>query len=603
MMIRILLFSLSLCLPAFAEGQSTDVVIYGATPGGIAAAISAAKDGSKVILIEPTDMIGGLVTSGLSHTDFHSFESLSGTFAEMMKRVENHYASTYGADSQQVKDSFRGTFAEPKVNLLVLEGMIAEQPNITVRKQGQLSSLTTGERRIRTATFASPSGETFTLSGKIFIDSTYEGDLMAKAGVEFKVGREGKAEFNESLAPDRADSQLQAYNFRLIMTPEESNRVAPEKPAGYRREDFLELISALESGKIKNVFGYPSACIFKAQTPPLPNNKYDINDVSGGFIRLSLPGKNLGWPEGNEKERQAIFAEHVRDQIGLLYFLQNDEAVPAKFRDEARQWGFCKDEFAKSDHLPPQLYVREARRMQGVHIYSQPDSEAAPGDARTKFFPDTIAMGDYGNNCHGTFHEGPRFGGKHTGEFYNPVPPYQIPYGVLLPKTLDNLLVPVAVSSTHVGFCALRLEPIWMSLGQAAGFAASQAIREDIPVGKVSVSNLQAKLITDRSALTYFSDLPLESPDFTNVQRWAAAGAFMGIEPAQPKNAVRGKKIHGQYNEANPGHAANLDQPLDAALSERWADLTTKMKIAPEKIATARSKATRGEFIRAIQSP
>ena len=601
-MIRILL-SLSLCLPAFAGEQSADVVIYGATPGGIAAAISAAKNGSKVVLIEPTEMIGGLVTSGLSHTDFHSFESLSGTFAEMAKRVESHYAKTYGADSQQVKDSFRGTFAEPKVNLLVLEGMISEQDKITVRKKSTLSSLTTSDRRIRTATFTSPSGETLTLSGKVFIDGTYEGDLLAKAGVESKVGREGKAEFNESLAPDQADQQLQAYNFRLTMTQDEANRVAPEKPAGYRREDFLDLIPALESGKIKKVFDYPAACIFKAQTPPLPNNKYDINDVSGGFIRLSLPGKNLGWPEGSEKERQAIFDEHVRDQIGLLYFLQNDEAVPAKFRDEARQWGWCKDEFTETGHLPPQLYVREARRMQGVHVYSQPDSEAAPGDARAKFFPDAIAMGDYGNNCHGTFHEGPRFGGKHTGEFYNPVPPYQIPYGVLLPKTLDNLLVPVAVSSTHVGFCALRLEPIWMSLGQAAGFAASISIQRDVPIGKVPVPELQSRLIADRSALTYFSDVPLGSPDFAKVQHWAAAGAFMGIEQGPPGNPVRGPKIHGQYNEANPGHAANLDQPLDPALAERWIELATTLKIAPEKIAAAKTKATRGEFIRTIQSP
>lgn len=601
-MIRFLL-ALSLAAPAFAAEQSTDVVIYGATPGGIAAAISAAKDGAKVVLVEPTDMIGGLVTSGLSHTDFHSFESLSGTFAEMAKRVENHYSKTYGADSQQVKDSFQGTFSEPNVNLLVLEGMVSEQPNIIVRKHGQLTSLTTSDRRIKTATFNLPAGETLTLSGKVFIDGSYEGDLMAKAGVEFKVGREGKTEFNESLAPDQADNQLQAYNFRLIMTPDEANRIAPEKPAGYRREDFLELIPALESGKIKKVFDYPKDCIFKAQTPPLPNHKYDINDVSGGFIRLSLPGKNLGWPEGTEKERQAIFAEHVRDQIGLLYFLQNDEAVPAKFRDEARQWGLCKDEFTATSHLPPQLYVREARRMQGVHVYSQPDSEPAPGDARTKFFPDSIAMGDYGNNCHGTFHEGPRFGGKHTGEFYNPVPPYQIPYGVLLPKTLDNLLVPVAVSSTHVGFCALRLETIWMSLGQAAGFAASQAIRADVPVGKVSVSDLQTKLIADRSALTYFSDLPLDSPDFSKVQRWAAAGAFMGLEPTQPKNAIRGKKIHGQYNEANPGHAAKLDEPLDATLAGRWVELAAKMKISPDKIAVAKTKATRGEFIRTIFAP
>lgn len=578
-----------------AATHAADVLVYGATPGGLAAAISAAKSGSTVTLVEPSNRIGGLVTSGLSHTDFHSFESLSGTFADFAKRVENHYIKTYGPDSQQVKDCFHGTFAEPKVNLLVLEQMLAEHKGISIVRQASLAGVTLKDRRIASASFTT-SGQTTTLDGKVFIDATYEGDLMAKAGVEFHVGREGRAEYNEELAPEQADKQLQAYNFRLIMTPDEGNRVPAPKPPGYRREDFLQVLPALSSGKIKKLFDYPKECIFKAQTPPLPNNKYDINDVSGGYIRLSLPGKNLAWPDGDQAQRQVVFNEHLRDQIGLVYFFQNDEAVPEKFREEARQWGFCKDEFVENNHLPPDLYVREARRMIGVHVYSQPDSERLEDDARAKLFTDTIAMGDYGNNCHGTFHEGPRFGGKHTGEFYNPVPPYQIPYGVLLPKTLDNLLVPVAVSSTHVGFCALRLEPIWMSLGQASGFAASLAVKENLPLAKVSVQQLQRNLIGDKSALTYFSDLPLDSPDFAAVQWWAAKGGFHGIEP--PAEKVRGEKIHGQYNRANPGHAANLDQPLTPELKEQWLALA-KSQGAPG-IQLATEATTRRDFIKAI---
>ncbi len=590
------LFAFPLCLSA-EKVPAADVVVYGATPGGIAAAVAAAKDGMKVSLVEPTGMIGGLATSGLSHTDFHSFESLSGSFADFARRVEAHYVKTYGADSPQVRDCFRGTFGEPKVNLLAFEAMLSGHGNISVIKGAGLKTVAMDGNRITSATFTGKDGE-LTLTAPGFIDATYEGDLMAAAGVPWRTGREGRAEYGEPLAPEHADSQLQAYNFRLIMTDVPENRVPVEMPAGYRREDFLPLIPVLESGAIRKVFGYPSQCIFKAQTPPLPNGKYDINDVSGGLVRLSLPGKNTGWPRGRAEERAAIFAEHARDQIGLLYFLQNDGAVPARFRDEARRWGLCKDEFPETGHLPPQLYVREARRMRGMHVYVQEDSAPAPGDARARFFHDAVAMGDYGNNCHGTFHEGPRFGGKHTGEFYNPVPPYQIPYGVIVPDKVENLLVPVAASSSHVGFCALRLEPIWMSLGQAAGHAAAMVVGDAHHVRAIDVAALQEKLIAERSALAYFGDVPLDSADFPAAQWWAAQGGFHGIDPAQ-KN-VRGPKIHGQYNHAAPGHEAKLDAPLDGGLRERWLALAKSRGVDEGRLAAAATAPDRRSFIAAI---
>src|SRR3954462_12894839 len=149
-----------------------------------------------------------------------------------------------------------------------------------------------------------------------------------------------------------------------------------------------------------------------------PNGKYDINDVSAGIVRLSLPGENLGWPDGDAAARLKIFNEHLRWEVGLMYFLQNDAAVPANIRNEAREFGWCKDEFVETNHLPPQLYVREARRMVGRYVFTEHDTDAAPGDARSAPRPDAIAMGDYGPNCHGTSHEGSKFGGKHTGEFY-----------------------------------------------------------------------------------------------------------------------------------------------------------------------------------------
>jgi hypothetical protein len=580
-----------------------DVVVYGATPAGIAAAIAAAQSDLTVELIEPTLRIGGLVTSGLSHSDFRTFEALTGAFLGFAQRVEKHYARTYGPGSPQVRDSFRGTFGEPKVNQLVLEKMLAAHPSIRLRTRCVLDAVaitvpSDNRRRIDSARFRAQDGSSLTLRGQMFIDASYEGDLMARADVAWRAGREGRDELGESLAPEQADDQLQAYNFRFIMTRVATNHVAPAAPPGYRRDDFLPLLPVLASGQINRVFGYPRGVLFKAHEPPLPNGKYDINDVSGGLVRLSLPGANTGWPDGDPETRARIFAEHVRDNVGLLYFVQNDEAVPARFRDEAREWGWCRDEFVETGHLPPQLYVRQARRMQGVYLFTQRDSEHAPEDARAVLRLDAIAMGDYGNNCHGTGREGTRFNGRHTGEFYHPVPPYQIPYGVMLPRDVDNLLVPVAASSSHVGFCALRLEPIWMSLGQAAGHAAALAVLEAVIVQEVPVALLQRRLHMDGSATIYLSDVPPDSPDFVAAQWWGTHGGFHGLAPRPIRPGPRGRNIHGQYFEAFPDHAAELDQALTLELGQRWLALARSLgNSAP--LPEADGRTTRRDFLRA----
>lgn len=576
-----------------AADLQTDVCIYGATPGGVAAALSAAKSGAEVVLVEPTARLGGLLTSGLSHTDFHSFESLTGSFLEFSQRVKAHYIKTYGADSEQVKACFEGTFGEPKVNLLILEQMLKEQTRITVHKQAVLTSVDVEDDAIAQAAFTTGQ-DTLQVKAKVFIDGSYEGDLLANAGVKYHVGREGRDQYGESLAPEKGDGQLQAYNFRFCATDDPNNRVPITAPKGYRREDFVAVLDFLKPGKIDRVFGYPSRCIVKAQTPALPNRKYDLNDVSRGLIRLSMPGHNLGWPEGDEATRQAIYKEHLRYNVGLLYFLINDPAVPEVIQQPAREWGWCKDEFTETQHLPPQLYVREARRMVGQHVYTQQDSEHAPGDARAKLFTDAIAMGDYGNNCHGTSHEGPQIGGKHGGEMYNPVPPYQIPYGALISKERNNLLVPVAVSSSHVGFCALRLEPIWMSLGQASGHAAAIAAKTGKPVHEIPLAALQARLHQDKSATVYVADVLPGHPLFEAVQWWGTAGGLHGLNPMPEKPGQRGKNLHGQYFEANPGHAAELNRALDESTRNRWMKLAGNLGLPTEDLAKA---ATRGDFI------
>jgi hypothetical protein len=614
-------------LAALVHAEETQVLVYGGTPAGIAAALAAAKDGERVLLVEPTDQIGGMVTSGLSHADFRTFEGLSGAYVTFTKRVEQYYRDAYGADSPQVRDCWRGTSAEPHVNLEVFEKMLTEFANITVwraRRLFNVHSSAEGETRaIGMAAFLDNQNRTTSVSADVFIDATYEGDLLAAAKVAYRVGREGRDEYGESLAPEQADAQLQAYNFRLIVTQDPANRTKPKKPKGYRREDYVGILPLFKSGKLKSVFGNPSACVFKAQIPPLPNGKYDINDVSGGLVRLSLPGENLEWPDGgggaavraNPSEgvkpevpysptelglaRDKVFDDHLRWNAGLLYFLQNDEAVPAKIRQEAATWGWCRDEFADNAHLPPQLYVREARRMIGQRVFTEKDTDHAPNDARAVLQTDAIAMGDYGPNCHGTWHEGSRFGGRHTGEFYKRVPPYQIPYGVLVPRDVENLLVPVAASSSHVGFCALRLEPIWMSLGEAAGHAAHLVRADRTVVQRVNVAKLQARLHGQGAATIYVSDVPPGHADFAAVQWWGTLGGLHGLAPAPAESREQGANIAGQYFEAFPNHEAGLDRPLEEAVRAHWMTLARKLELAEEKLPAADGKVTRGEWIRA----
>jgi hypothetical protein len=479
---RLVSASLLLALVALSRAAEADVVIYGATPGGIAAAIAAAKGGHTVLLAEPTIRLGGMATNGLQHPDFRAFEALSGTFWEHNRRTLAYYAKTYGENSQQVKDTFRGTHAEPKVALLLFQQMLAEFPKITVKTEWTLVDANTrgpaGNRTVRAARFRDAAGALHTFEAKIFIDGSYEGDLIAAAHIAYRVGVESRDEFGESAAPVNSSGDLQGYNFRFVMTDDPANRVPLTAPPGYRREDFLPLLGLIRDGKIKRAFGgyRDTDNLVKLQIPVLPNRKRDINDVSAGHVRLSLPGDQLLWPEGDTATRQRIYDEHVRWNVGLIYFAQNDPDVPAAFRDAARPWGWCKDEFVETGGIPPQLYVREARRMQGLRLFSQSDTRHADGDARAVLHRDAIAMGDYGHSSHGTSHEGSRFGGKRHGEGLGVAyAPYQIPYGTLVPRDVRNLLAPVPVSATHVGFCALRLEPIWSSLGQAAGHAAHLA--------------------------------------------------------------------------------------------------------------------------------
>jgi hypothetical protein len=299
-----------------------------------------------------------------------------------------------------------------------------------------------------------------------------------------------------------------------------------------------------------------------------------------------MPDINDAYPDGDAATRRRILAQHLYYNAGLLYFLQNDAAVPEAIRADARAWGWCRDEFIETGNIPPQLYIREARRMVGQYVFTGNDTRQAEGDARTWLHADSIAMGDYIHNCHGTGRRGTRFNGENTGEFFDPISPYQIPYGVIVPQKTANLLVPVACSASHFGFSALRLEPIWASLGQAAGWAATQALRDGTSVQNVRTTALRARLHADRSATIYISDVAPDAPDFAAVQWFALRGGLHGMAP---DNQPKAEFMTGQYSKAHPGHAAQLDLSLDAALRARW------QKIAP--LPEAAKPQTRRDWI------
>jgi len=596
------------------------IVVYGATPAGLAAAMAAAADGEEVLIVEPNSRIGGLSTNGLSHADFRTFPGLTGAYLDFARRVDAYYRNKYGNDSPQAVASFGGTQGEPSVNLMIFQQMIAERPRIKIIKNHVLQSLevssghaTSDGHRISSITkltFAdriNKDGEVFSVTPAICIDATYEGDLMAKAGVPYHVGRESRDTYGELLATETEDDQLQGYNFRFTMTTDPANRVKPLAPPGYDRQLFVGLLRTLASGKIDHPFSFPSRCVIKAHIPGLPNNKFDMNDVSRGLVRLSLPGENKQWPDGDWATRAKIFAEHRLWNEGLIYFMQNDEAVPESFRQEAQRWGWCKDEFVENGHLPEQLYVREARRMIGMHVYVQGDTAASENDVRSKWSRDSIAMGDYGPNCHGTDHVGGRFSGNHTGEFYHSVAPYQIPYGVLVSDperqgAIDNLIVPGAASSSHVGFCALRLEPIWMALGQAAGHAAHIAKASEVAVQSVAVLKLQTRLHEAGAATIYLSDIASGDEGFTVAQWWGCLGGFHGLANKPKVYGERGENIVGQYFKPYNEHSAELIRTMDEQTYQVWKPLAMKLGIDEKSIPGIGPAITRGDWLKAIRS-
>jgi hypothetical protein len=533
--------ALALGVSSAALGQPTprsfDVVVYGGTAGGVITAIAAAREGASVALLEPRDHLGGMVSGGLGWTDFGKKEVIGGYALEFYERA----GRKYGVPIQW--------YLEPHVAEAIFKEWVAES-GVQVFYRHRLVEKTGVTREgTRLTAIRMENGSVF--RARVFADATYEGDLMAQAGVTYTFGREGTAQYGESLAGVRdrtplhqfqvsvpardgtgrwlpeisgepkapsgsPDTKLQAYNFRVCMTQREDNRVPFPKPATYAPTRFALLARMLAAMDVikRDASTTPGELprrgdpMFRLKQPwslwdvmkpdPIPNDKTDTNN--NGAFSTDYIGGNYAYADGDYATRARLWQDHVDYVQGFLYFLQHDPQVPSGLHAAMASWGLCKDEFTDTGHWPHQLYVREARRMVGEYVVSQKDIQT------DLLKPDVVGMGSYNSDSHNIQRIVNAEGfAENEGDMQVSVTPYQIPYRVMLPRRAEatNLLVPVAFSASHVAYSTLRMEPQYMIIGHAAGVAAKMAIDANIPVQAVSPAALKTKLQSQRAVFDW----------------------------------------------------------------------------------------------------
>ena len=578
--------------------EEYDLIVIGATPGGIACAVRAARAGLRVLLTNSRDHVGGVLTSGLSGLDTQYTGRRSNIFSEFCDGILNHYRSEYGKQSEQfqaclrraptqfwidqkqtlardeerpVEDISGGYFGrlhfEPHVAERVLNDILNREERITLLSRCYPKSVIRSGRTLTSVILGFHDRvEEITAAAEVFVDATSEADLAALAGVPYRVGRESRAEYSErhagkifmglefakvgdgefpqdavvgklNLIPYDActteviagstgagDTRVQAYNYRLCFSCDPENRVMPGKPENYDRAVFLQMRSRWGLGT------------------PLPNNKMKWNAAN-------LPGGADEYPDGDWTKRAEIERNHRDHALGFLYFLQNDEAVPEGFRKDARRWGLAMDEFTDNGNFPFEMYVREARRIVGRYVFTEHDATLAPGLMRTPIHHDSIAIAEHPMDSHSVSFEA-RPGSRRDGkillsEFTRPS---QIPFRTLLPKEVDNLIVTGCLSSSHVGWGTLRVEPVMMHVGESAGYAAALASAKNCLPAELRCDDLQRKLVESGIMISFFNDF-----DMASSQDWVPAVQYFGTKGF----------FHG-YN-------ARPEAPLNADTARRWA--------------------------------
>lgn len=537
-----LLLVLLVHVSAFAksEPESFDIVIYGGTSAGLVAGFQAVKSGRSVVVIEPTNRVGGLTTGGLGQTDIGNKQVIGGMSREFYQRVAKFYAddanwkwqakSKYRGGGQSVTNAGESTMwtFEPSAALAIYQAWIREtglnvqynqrldRESGVEMKDGQIVSITMEGGQVYRA--------------KVFIDATYEGDLMAAANVSYFVGRESNSKFDETYngtqtknavhhnfvdgvdpyvvpgdpesgllpfidaegpaAEGEGDHRLQAYCFRMCLTDHPENRIPFAKPEGYQELWYEALFRNYEAGASTTHHPWINSA--------MPNRKTDTNNRAG--FSTDFIGQNYDYPEASYAEREQIVARHRRYQQGLMWTMANHPRIPEAVRREYSRWGTCKDEFTSPDGWQQQLYIREARRLDGELVMSQRHCQ------RREVVPDSVGMGAYNMDSHHVQRYVDQQGQlKNEGDVQKGVRPYPISYRSLTPKQNEcsNLLCPVCVSSTHIAFGSIRMEPVFMLLGQSSALAADLAIAADLPVQQVPYDKLKERLLAEKQILEY----------------------------------------------------------------------------------------------------
>ncbi|MFC4302507.1 FAD-dependent oxidoreductase [Cohnella boryungensis] len=487
-----------------------DIVIYGGTAAGIVAAVQAKIMGKSAVVIEQGRRIGGLTSGGLGDTDVGMKQAIGGLSLEFYRRVARKYS----------QDGACWLF-EPKIALEVLQDWVVEN-NIEV-VYGERLELKDGvtKQGSKIISIRMESGNVY--RGKVFIDATYEGDLLAKAGVSYFVGRESNSQYGETLNGIRpgnelpggidpyvikgvpssgllarvnshpggnigdGDAKLQAYNFRMCLTDNPDNRLEIEKPVGYNEADYEILFRAIEQGQRSRFFK------LNRVTP----DKTDSNNNSG--ISTDYNGMNHNYAEADYRTREQIWEAHRIYQQGYVWTIQNHPRVPEEIRAAYKPWSLPLDEFIESDHWTPQLYVRESRRMIGDYVVTEHDVRLE------NRVPDSVGMGSFAMDSHHTQYYVNKDGHVSTeGGFYIKLTaPYPISYRAIVPKQTEctNLIVPVCVSSTHAAYGSIRMEPVFMILGQSAAAAAALALDADGIVQNVKYEQLHSILVQENQVL------------------------------------------------------------------------------------------------------
>mgnify|MGYP006268198947 CR=1 FL=1 len=487
-------------IPQRDEVIDVDVCVYGNAAAAVLTAVEVLRRGRSVVLVAPAAELGGMTTGGLGWTDVGRSEAIGGIASEFYEQIGRRYG-----------EAVRYRF-EPGVAAAALAEMI-DEAGLDVRRDGFIKSVVVEHQRVREARFHGG----LTVRGRMFIDASYEGDLMAMAGVPFAVGRESNATYGETLngqqvskkhqfehpvdpyrrpgvpasgllpridpepVSEDGDSRIQAFNFRMCLTDDPANRVAFPKPSGYDPIEYELLARYLATGWNE---------VFR-KFDRVTETKTDTNNH--GAVSTDFIGANHAWPTASHAQREVIFQQHVTYQQGLMWFLANDTRVPAKIREAMNAWGLAADEFAATGHWPHQLYVRESRRMLGDYVVTEHDC------LHGRRADEPIALASYTMDAHNARRivvDGRVLNEGDVQEI--PPSPFPVPYRAVVPPvgSVQNLLVPVCLSASHIAFGSVRMEPVFMELGQAAAIAACLSVEEGCSLQSLDYAALRGELST-----------------------------------------------------------------------------------------------------------